>query len=318
MEDLKFNKEEVSENLLNNKHNQITTTYYLLLKLKIRRGLTSVSDLMSYEFIKFINNPKNFKLNAALKNNNENLKNDKNEVEEGIYHKKNQTSLNLNYIICESKPDEPNLNINSKFLNENKEFDKSNLNPNNLENIKIKNPQLNDLINVKKFLNQSNQVIKFKKDFKNLSNQFFETKILKENSNRKEKMRLNYINYSDRKTKNFLNNSDYKIKNIKNKSNVKKKIFGFSNLQSQIEYNDKLNFKDLKSIKIKKDIEIPFSKNGVKNIRTYNMLNIPLKNKKKKYKINLENDIISFIDDTSDKKTNFNEKYYKKELKKHD
>ena len=59
MVDFGFKKEEIRTNLLTNRHNHITTTYYLLLKIKVKKGLTSVSDLVSDEFIEYINNSDN-------------------------------------------------------------------------------------------------------------------------------------------------------------------------------------------------------------------------------------------------------------------
>ena len=44
---------------MNNRHNHITTTYYLLLNQKIKKGLESVSDLKSKSFKKYINVPCN-------------------------------------------------------------------------------------------------------------------------------------------------------------------------------------------------------------------------------------------------------------------
>lgn len=68
MEDLNFDKEEVRKNLLENRHNNNTTCYYLLLKINIKRGLPTVSDLISKEFIKYLENPKNLKINKLPKN----------------------------------------------------------------------------------------------------------------------------------------------------------------------------------------------------------------------------------------------------------
>jgi len=65
---LNFNKEEVKELVMANRHNHITTTYYLLLKKHIKMGRTSVADLSSDEYIRYINDPKN------LKDNNINIK----------------------------------------------------------------------------------------------------------------------------------------------------------------------------------------------------------------------------------------------------
>ena len=54
MESLEYNKEEVRTNVMMNEHNHITTTYYLLLKKKVRNHIPSVSDLKSEEYEKYM------------------------------------------------------------------------------------------------------------------------------------------------------------------------------------------------------------------------------------------------------------------------
>lgn len=63
MENLNFKKEEVRSLILSNRHNHITTTYYLILKKKMRLGKSSIADLSSEEYMKYINDPKNLKEN---------------------------------------------------------------------------------------------------------------------------------------------------------------------------------------------------------------------------------------------------------------
>ena len=55
----KFNEDIVRANLIFNKHNHTTTTYYLLFMKKIREGKKSVADLKSKEFLNYISNPVN-------------------------------------------------------------------------------------------------------------------------------------------------------------------------------------------------------------------------------------------------------------------
>jgi len=62
MEDMKnkgFDLDDVRESIMMNKHNHHTTSYYLLVKSKIRQGLESESDLFSDRYIKYIKNPDN-------------------------------------------------------------------------------------------------------------------------------------------------------------------------------------------------------------------------------------------------------------------
>ena len=60
MEEYKFSKEEVRVNVLANKHNHITTTYYLLLRAKMRKGIESVAIYNCEKFMKYIKDAKNF------------------------------------------------------------------------------------------------------------------------------------------------------------------------------------------------------------------------------------------------------------------
>ena len=52
-------KEEIRIAILSNKHNDITTIYYLLLNNRIKKGKKSICDLKSYEFKKYIQNKEN-------------------------------------------------------------------------------------------------------------------------------------------------------------------------------------------------------------------------------------------------------------------
>ena len=63
MEEYDFKREEVRMNLLTNRHNHITTCYYLLLKSRIKKGFTSVSDLISDEFRRYLTDSKNLLVN---------------------------------------------------------------------------------------------------------------------------------------------------------------------------------------------------------------------------------------------------------------
>jgi hypothetical protein len=59
MEEYAFNKDEVRTDVLSNRHNHITTTYYLLLKSKVKRGMSSVADISGKEFYDYIKYPEN-------------------------------------------------------------------------------------------------------------------------------------------------------------------------------------------------------------------------------------------------------------------
>jgi len=57
MEEYGFNTEETRQNVLANRHNHITTTYYLLLKKLVRNGGQSIADLISEEFLEYMAKP---------------------------------------------------------------------------------------------------------------------------------------------------------------------------------------------------------------------------------------------------------------------
>ena len=54
MEEFNFKPEDVKNAILTNKHNHITTTYYLLLKKLLRSGGNSIADLSSPEFTRYM------------------------------------------------------------------------------------------------------------------------------------------------------------------------------------------------------------------------------------------------------------------------
>ena len=54
-----YNKEDIRKDLLMNRHNYITTVYYLMVKIKMRSHKSSVSDLYSEDFQQYILNSQN-------------------------------------------------------------------------------------------------------------------------------------------------------------------------------------------------------------------------------------------------------------------
>ena len=55
-----YNEAEVKIDLIKNKHNYNTTTYYLLLDAKTKKGEKSIGDMKSKEYFTYVNNPCNF------------------------------------------------------------------------------------------------------------------------------------------------------------------------------------------------------------------------------------------------------------------
>ena len=101
MEEFNYKKDEVKKCILSNRHNHITTTYYLLLKQKIKKGLESVSDIKSKSFKKYISDPSNllssydYDLEKII---NERVNNNKEEKERIIYNNHLTEKLAMNII----------------------------------------------------------------------------------------------------------------------------------------------------------------------------------------------------------------------------
>lgn len=59
LEQKKLNTDEIRESIILNKNNHYTTSYYLLVKSRIRQGIQSESDLFSDAYIKYVKDPSN-------------------------------------------------------------------------------------------------------------------------------------------------------------------------------------------------------------------------------------------------------------------
>ena len=178
-----YNEKEIKIDLLKNKHNNRTTTYYLLLDSKIRKGESSICDMKSDVYNQYINNPNNL-----LSNYNYDIDkviDDRIYVNEKTFNlkliKRNNNSFrnsqsNLSLKIKNNKREEDNINDNifkvkinlkkniGKAL-DNKEEIKNKNNKNQI--IEFNNSQKNDEIDEKNSLILNNVILKNKK--RNLS-----------------------------------------------------------------------------------------------------------------------------------------------------
>lgn len=132
MEKYGFTKEEARANVLSNKHNQFTTTYYLLVKLKVKHGTPSISDLKSKLFTDYLkdnrNLIKNYKDDLAVVLKERNMSNPKlPELEEEKPKPKIETKIS-----------EDKLNIKSDKTEKNDKNDKSTVKPIKKESYKNK------------------------------------------------------------------------------------------------------------------------------------------------------------------------------------
>ena len=178
-----YNEKEIKIDLLKNKHNNRTTTYYLLLDSKIRKGESSICDMKSDEYNQYINNPNNLLSNynydidkviddriyvnektfnlKLIKRNNNSFRNSQSNLSLKIKNNKREED-NINDKIFKVKI---NLKKNIGKALDNKEEIKNKNNKNQI--IEINNSQKNDEIDEKNSLILNNVILKNKK--RNLS-----------------------------------------------------------------------------------------------------------------------------------------------------
>ena len=89
IKDYEFNGEEVKKDIERNKHNLITTTYYLLLNKKIKEGKKSICNIGSPEFLNYLNDSNNLLEKHVDKESNEKV-NENNEINEMEDKKNNE------------------------------------------------------------------------------------------------------------------------------------------------------------------------------------------------------------------------------------
>ena len=105
-----YNETEIKIDLLRNKHNYTTTTYYILLDAKIKKGEKSISDMKSKEFLNYIKNPSNFLSNYYY---------DIDKVIEEKIYKNEKTKSERKIRSCNNSPRNLSLTININSLSKN-------------------------------------------------------------------------------------------------------------------------------------------------------------------------------------------------------
>jgi 5'-AMP-activated protein kinase catalytic alpha subunit len=131
------------QNILKNKHDLNTSTYYILLKKHIRLGGTSIADLSSSEFLSFLDNPLNLKDKYSI-----NKITNKDETKKP--NSKHIDAINL----------EKNLNCRENFINNGVYLTKSDASSNKAT---IETEIFNKLNNDKKQINDRREDLMFKK-----------------------------------------------------------------------------------------------------------------------------------------------------------
>ena len=267
-----YNSKEIRLNLLRNKHNHITTTYYLILNKKIRNGVSSICDMASSEFYNYIHNTKNL-LSSYNWDWNRILK------ERGLLKKIEKTSTfksssshsnsnkNENKNKNEINNDILNINVNEDTKNNKNDIDENNmLFHNKSEDFLI---EKNDIKNDKKENNNNNE-IKTQFAFENKNNGFKEKidEIYKQknqnNSNlNTQKDNIDNINNKDN-NENKDNSSNINITN--NTINIEKKDDNIISNENDI---DKDYFKD-------KESDDNLVKKNIKSYKENNIISIDL------------------------------------------
>ena len=179
MNDMNFNKQEVRENILRDQHNNITTTYYLLLRRMIRRGKESISDLISEYYENYKND-----INNLMEKYNFDI--------EEVVKERSSSKGKLNeipfrsYINKENKKEIKNNKINNNLIDGCKIFfqksDSNILEKNSLDNYKKNNSDYNNHTLSHSLSNKIN-----KEYFKTLSYKL----VKKGNEKNKENIKIN-------------------------------------------------------------------------------------------------------------------------------
>ena len=208
-----YNSKEIRLNLLRNKHNHITTTYYLILKKKIKKGISSVCDMSSSEFYNYIHNPKNLLIsyngdwNKILKE-----RGLKKKVEKSLTYKSNSSQSN-------SIKNDNKVEINNDIINNSKE-NKNNNNNFDENNILLNNKSEEFLIEKNENKNEENE-IKAKFAFENKNNGFKEKidEMYKQKNQNNSKLNLEENNMITNDNENTIDNNIININNEINNTN---------------------------------------------------------------------------------------------------
>ena len=289
MEELNYKKEEVKKCILNNRHNHITTTYYLLLNQKIKKGLESVSDLKSKSFKKYINDPcnllsyYNYDLNKIINERVYNKKEDKEFLSEKLamdiinkYRTENNRKL-IQVSTCDSVEQHSNGLINdNNGLNLNENLKKGNFE----KNFRIKNNNLNNN-------NNGENIIKIPKSQKTKQKQENEIrKNIESFTERKENEYLNKNNINNFNNNLIINNIKFKKKDSIQKTRNYNNLNKYTNSIS-LPKEDKKNIIPKNSLTLRKDINI----NQFLNEQNQFSTNDPKKKEKKPIKKKFNNSV---------------------------
>ena len=342
-----FNEQQIKVNLLVNKHNNITTAYYLILKKKIRNGKKTIGDMTSQLFVDYINDERNLSSSYDFDINNiiidrvlNKNKNIVSKIEKKIEFRKNENmnesqfkyyENNISKIQKHSKYKKDSIcRKEFKTLNKDKAYETIDSNKNNSDKkIKIKEKKNKMKTNNLMAFNETKKQIYNKKD--NTKNNYNKKKIksIKENNN----------------TNNIKNINNNNIKNVHDKIS-RKNILGHkyfystfteNNLKNLSQTNDDISFEENNNKKIINRISL-LKESIIKSMTNKNKYSLGNKNRVEmskevnissnlspphshyfsnknfftKIKPNLSNNKYNKINNSSSTKNNNNETKYKK------
>ena len=238
-----YNKNKIIDNVKNNRHNNISTVYYLLVKQKLKKGIETESDLISNSFQEYIkkqynkllnncNNITPVSLKEMIEQQKENI--DKKKMPGTFRDEKKCGNFNFYRNINKDNCIKKNKTISKeKVKDNNKKFftsEVNNINVNNIKNIhyiNINNIKANILMkafnteNNNKFIKKIAKISRSKKEISNLNS--------KNKMKNSQKLNLNGVQYPNSKEgKDICINLNY-YKNKKNSSRAKKVKFDLKN-----------------------------------------------------------------------------------------
>ena len=293
MSELGFNKMEVRYNIIKNEHNNITTSYYLLLNKKLRVGRKSIADLHSNLYDDYINDPKN------------KIRNYKEGIDEAIkerIYSKGILEIIPDFEICRLQKRRPSIKLKRNSICKNrKSISSVKENRDSISNVNIKI----DILNKPKI--NSNSDAKNKKRVSNIP------QIKKERNTHSAKMRINKNIFGVKNKFKKKSENKYNIRN-NNNINVIKTLKNGQN--SNIKVNDDLQINKAEIIIEDKD-----------NFEQKNFSNeeIKLENEPEEKKVevtsptqprNIENNTNKLVLKSPQKINSNNNKTYKNPIKK--
>ena len=226
-----FDKNKIRNSVLTNKFDSGSALYYLLVRQRNRKGITSVSDLYSEKFINFIYNNDNLIQNITKKHENKNKTKSKeeNNIDINENMKKHESNLSAapglanNVNVTPKKNKKKNiLSFDNNMKNNSKNSSKNNSKKNIIK--KSKKIKLYSSINKKsvcKIKNSNNFISNFFDENRKTENNFnYYTNKVFPNNKTKYKINININNNQINNNKNYLNS--HKIDNHQSKINQNK------------------------------------------------------------------------------------------------